>query len=161
MGICLPSDKECAELVLCGDEVSKKAHKELYSFVESRYVISAGDLLEEAISLACGGAARLHIVSVWTDILRVSLWSAAGPPVFDALSLLGRSGVSAGELAPFRNSEVADLFPWLYYGRKFDVLRRICNAAKAKTEAKVNRKDFRAYCHLVSPDVGRIVASSL
>jgi len=58
-------------------------------------------------------------------------------------------------------SEIRDLLPWLYYSRKFDILRRICNAARTKAEAKVGRKGLHIYCHLVSDESQRIIASSL
>jgi len=91
----------------------------------------------------------------------VALWTSARPPVFDVISLLKKAGVGEAELLPFKTADINDLFPWLYYGRKFDVVRKVCSVAKAKTEAKITGKYVPVICHLLSDDTERIVASSL
>lgn len=149
------------EVVLSVNELAAKAHKELYSFADRHYIMSGADLLASILSAAEKGADRLHIAVDWDNLLRIALWSSAKPPLFDVLSLLKRSGAAETELQPFRKSEISDLLPWLYYGRKFDVLRRLCLAARTKAEAKANRKGLHIYCHLVSDESGCIVASSL
>ena len=149
------------EVVLSPNELSAKAHKELYSFEDSRYIMSGADLLASILSAAEKGADRLHIATDWENLLRIALWSSAKPPLFDVISLLKKSGAAEAELQPFMKSEIRDLLPWLYYSRKFDILRRICNAARTKAEAKVGRKGLHIYCHLVSDESQRIIASSL
>nr|MDA8078658.1 hypothetical protein [Nitrospiraceae bacterium] len=79
----------------------------------------------------------------------------------EVFSLMKRASVADAELAPFRDADINDIFPSLYYGRRFDILRKVCHAAKAKAEAKINRKNLLVYCHLASEDVARIVASNL
>ncbi len=149
------------EVVISPNELSARAHKELYSFQDERYIMSGTDLLASILSAAEKGADRLHIAVDWENLLRVALWSSAKPLLFDVLRLLKKSGAAETELQPFMKAEISDLLPWLYYGRKFDILRRICNAAKISAEAKTNRKGLHIYCHLVSDESQRIIASSL
>ena len=79
----------------------------------------------------------------------------------DAFFLLRNTGISREELLPFRDSDISDLFPWLYYGKRFDILRKICVAAKTNAERHIKNRDTRVHCHLSSVDTNRIVASSL
>jgi len=149
------------ELVLVQHEISKKVHQELFSFDESHYIMAGNDILESILALAGQGVDKLHIVVDWRHLLMIALWMPSLPPVFDVTNLLKKYGASDAELSPFRMSDVDDLFPWLYYGRKFDMLRKICNAAKTRAESRVSRKHMHILCHLVSEDTPRIVASSL
>lgn len=153
--------EEVRELVLSGNELAVKAHKALYSFEDRRYILSGSDLLASILLAVEKGADRLHIAVDWENLLRIALWAQKSPPMFDVISLLKKSGAAETELQPFRKSEVNDLLPWLYYGRKFDILRRICHAARTKAEAKANRKGLHIYCHLVSDESRCIIASSL
>jgi N-acetyl-anhydromuramyl-L-alanine amidase AmpD len=77
------------------------------------------------------------------------------------MALIKKAGIGDAEIAPFKKSEVGDIFPWLYYGKRFDVLRRVCNTAKTRIESKLERKKLLVYCHLVMDDAGTIVASNL
>jgi hypothetical protein len=149
------------EVVLSPDELSARAHKELYSFEDRHYIMCGADFLGSILSAAEKGADRLHISVDWENLLRIALWSSAGPSLFDVISLLKKSGAAESELQPFMKSQISDLLPWLYYGRKFDILRRICRAAGTKAEAKANRKGLHIYCHLVSDESHGIIASSL
>jgi hypothetical protein len=91
----------------------------------------------------------------------IALWTTSRPLIFDVVSLLKKSGADDAELVPFKTCDINDLFPWLYYGKKFDILRKICNAAKTKTEARIGSKHLHVVCHMVADDSLRIVASSL
>ncbi|MBI5634589.1 MAG: hypothetical protein HZA15_14060 [Nitrospirae bacterium] len=153
--------EEMREVVLTASELAAQAHKELYSFEDRLYIPSGSDILASIVSLAEKGPDRLHIAADWANLLRVALWSSPNPPLFDVITLLKKSGAAAAELQPFAKAEISDLLPWLYYGRKFDILRRICNAAKTKAELMVRRKGLHIYCHLVSDENRRIIASSL
>jgi|MudIll2142460700_1097286.scaffolds.fasta_scaffold119472_3 hypothetical protein len=155
-----PAEAYC-ELVLVQHELSKKIHQELFSFDESRYIMAGNDILESILALAGQGVDKMHIAADWKHLLMIALWMPSQPSVFDVMNLLKKYGASDDELAPFRTSDADDFFPWLYYGRKFDMLRKICNAAKAKAESRVSRKHMHIICHLVSEDTSRIVASSL
>jgi len=69
--------------------------------------------------------------------------------------------VKEEELRPFSHSDINDIFPWLYYSNRFDILRKICNAAKSRIESKIDSRKVLVYCHLVSEGTNKIVASSL
>jgi hypothetical protein len=74
------------------------------------------------------------------------------------MNLLRKAGAEDDALRPFKESGVDHLFPWLYYNRRFDILKRVCTAAKAMAESRIGRK---VHCHLVSDEEAKIVASSL
>lgn len=149
------------EFVLFQNESSKRAHQELFSFEDDRYIISGGDIVGSLLAVIDREPDRIHISAGWEHLLRIALWTAARPLLSDVMILLKKAGTSDADFAPFMKSDIDDLFPWLYYGRRLDILRRICNAAKSKAEMKINRKGLRVYCHLVSGDTQKIVASSL
>ena len=149
------------EAVLVQHEAAKSAHQGLFCFDDSRYVMSGGNIIQSILALAGEGIDKVHIAVDWEHLLMVALWTSARPPVFDVISLLKKAGVGEAELLPFKTADINDLFPWLYYGRKFDVLRKVCSVAKAKTEAKITGKYVPVICHLLSDDTERIVASSL
>ena len=149
------------EMVLCQGEAAKKAHKSLFFFDDACYVPVAGDMIGSVLSSVHENLNKLHISAGWEAILKVALWASGEPGTHDVLNLLKKAGITDDELAPFRKSDIHDILPWLYYGKRFDVLRRICNTAKAKAESKVDRKKLIVYCHLVSDEADRIVASSL
>lgn len=161
MGTDFPAEDTFGEIVLCRDRASLDAHRELYSFDISRYAISGDNILSSLLEAAAAGVGRLHVAAGWEDLLRIALWSLSAPGMFDVMALLKRCGVTDSELTPFRNSDIRDLFPWLYYGKKFDILRRVCNAARTRTEEKAGRKNLRVICHMTAEETGRIVASSL
>ena len=147
------------EWVFVSSPAAKDAHKNLYHFSETSYIITGEDLMESLIGFR-GNLSRLHIASTWTIMVGLAIWRAR-PHRGDMFLLLRNAGISAEELAPFRESEVGDIFPWLYYGKRFDVLRRICQTAKASTERYLKEKDARVHCHLVVEDIPQIIASSL
>lgn len=149
------------EVVLSLNEHSAKAHRELYSSEHRLYIMSGDDLLASILSAAGKSADRLHIATDWENLLRIALWSSEKPRLFDVISLLKKSGATEADLKPFMKSEISDLLPWLYYAGKVDILRRICVAAKTRAEAVVDRKGLHIYCHLVSDESRRILASSL
>jgi hypothetical protein len=146
------------EVVLASDETSWYAHQELYRLNDGSYRI-VSDLLGTIAALE-GRIKRLHISSNWTDIIRLATWRP-DPNRGDVFVLLRNIGISPGELLPFRDAALADIFPWLYYGKRFDILRKICRAAKTNAERHLKDGDTRVHCHLSSGDVNRIVASSL
>lgn len=147
------------ERVFASSPASKDAHKNLYHFSENSYIITGENLMESIIEFG-EDLSRLHIASTWVIMLRLAMWKAR-PHMGDMFLLLKNAGVKAEELAPFRESEPGDIFPWLYYGRRFDVLRRICQAAKANAEKYLKDTNARVHCHLVVEDTPEIIASSL
>lgn len=147
------------EVVFASDEASREAHRDLYRFDESSYIIVQGNLLG-AIMAVEGPLNRLHVSSGWTGIIRLATWKE-NPGRGDILFVLRNLGMRPDELLPFREAEVADLFPWLYYGKRLDILRKICVLAKTNAERYVKGRDVRVHCHLTSEEGRRIVASSL
>jgi len=53
------------------------------------------------------------------------------------------------------HAHINDLFPWLYYSNRFDILRKICGIAKTRIESKIDSKTVLVYCHLVSEETAR------
>ena len=149
------------ELVLSQDEAAKESHKALFSFDDSCYVISGEKITESILSAAREDINKLHISVTWENMLKVALWVSEKPSIHDVLAIIKKAGLTDEELLPFRNSDINDILPWLYYGKRFDILRRICNAAKSKAETKIGNKKTLVHCHLVSNESRKIVASSL
>lgn len=147
------------EIVLASSQASIEAHKSLYHFGDDTYVIAGGDIIGSVAELP-DGLSRVHISSPWEDMVRLAVWKSE-PAKGDILLLLIGAGITVDQLHPFRESEVSDIFPWLYYGRRLDVLRKICRIAKTNTEKHIKSKDAHVYCHLTSEATKSIVASSL
>lgn len=148
------------ELVLYQNETAKKAHKTLFSFNDSSYSIFNGNIIDSILSSASTNIKKLHLTLGWENILKVALWTNQKPLIHDVLSFIEKSGTEEDELSIFKKSDLHDIFPWLYYGKRFDVLRKICNTAKARTESKIAGQ-ITVYCHLFSEETEGIVASSL
>lgn len=149
------------EIVLYKGEAAKRSHQNLFSLDDSCYCLTGESIVASILSVNLENVSKLHISTGWEAMLEVALWTTGRPPVHDVLVLLRRAGIGDDEIAPFRKSEVGDIFPWLYYGKRFDVLRRICNTAKTRIDAKLERKKLLVYCHLSTDETGRIVASNL
>jgi hypothetical protein len=149
------------EVVLYQGEAAKRSHQNLFSLDDACYCPAGESMVAAILSADLENACKLHISAGWEAMLEVALWTRGRPQVHDVLGLLKKAGVGDGEIAPFKKSEVADLFPWLYYGKRLDVLRRVCNTAKTRIDSKLERKKLLVYCHLSMDDAGRIVASNL
>lgn len=148
-----------SDIVFASSEASRIAHRELYHFEEQAYIIVTENLLETLAGFK-GHLNRLHVSTSWVDTVRLATWKSE-PEVGDILLLLRNMGLRSEELRPFRGAAVSDLFPWLYYGRKFDLLRKLCFTAKGNVERHIRNKEVIIHCHLTSEDTNRIVASSL
>ncbi len=162
--------KDGHELVICDSERSQRAHKELFHFRDEVYLITGDQdnvfdtilsMVETFNTAPETGPARIHIVLAWENILRVSSWKSARPAAGDAFIILKNSGISQQDLQPFKTADVNDLFPWLYYGKRFEVLRKICHAAKKQMESHLRNHSIRVDGHLMADDTKRIIASSL
>jgi hypothetical protein len=149
------------EIVLYQGEAAKESHKQLFSLNDACYRSAGGDMIRTILAVDLNGVSRLHVSACWETMAALAVWTAGCPPIHDVLGLLKRAGVDEEELSPFVAAEVCDLFPWLYYGGRFDILRKVCNMAKAKIEANIGRKHLLVYCHLVSDETEKIVASNL
>ncbi len=149
------------EVVLYQGEAAKKSHQQLFSLHNSCYLPAGESIVQSILSLDLQDVSKLHISAGWEAIIEVALWTLGRPMMSDVIFLLKRAGVSDDETAPFKSAEVGDIFPWLYYGNRFDVLRRICNTAKTRIDSKLERKKLLVYCHLSMEGSERIVASNL
>lgn len=166
----MPGIKDSPELVVCDGEAARSAHRELYRFNDESYVLAsaANDLfltvaaiIEELNNELQSRLSKIHLALAWDNLLTVSLWRETVPSALDSFVVLSKAGVGMEEFKPFKDAAVADLFPWLYYAKRFDVLRKVCHAAKKQTESRIKNHSIRVDCHLVAEDAKRIVASSL
>jgi hypothetical protein len=146
------------EAVLVSNKEAEKLHREIYHCAEDAYRV-AEDVLA-SLSALSDDFRRVHIVATWSDLLRLALWKQE-PKTGDLFLLLRGIGITSEELLPFREAHTGDIFPWLYYGKRLDTLRKICRIAKENTEKHLRNREARVHTHLVSGEVDRIVASSL
>lgn len=157
------------EIAVCDSAVAKVSHRNLYQLPDGAYLDLSGqsDLFDAFSGLIEGCADdaqcvefRMHVVLRWLPLLHVAAWKPQldWPDIY---LLLKDAGVAPADMKPFRDGNPEDLFPWLYYGKQLDVLRRICLRAKRKLDEFLSLHDVRVLCHLVMDDSQRIVASSL
>ena len=149
------------EIVIFQDEISRKSHKALFSLDDACYKQSCINIVDSVMEAAQAGLSKLHISAGWENILKIAVWRCERPLIHEVLTLIRKTGVKDEELRPFSNSDINDIFPWLYYGNRFDILRKICNAAKSRIESKIDSRKVLVYCHLVPEGTKKIVASSL
>lgn len=157
------------EIVVCDSIFSSQAHRELFHLNEDLYLIlgrteaifdSIMDILDFCDS-SISSISKLHLALGWENLLRVSLWQTTMPGRGETFTLLRNAGITSQELQPFIASDINDIFPYLYYGKRFDVLKRICNEAKRQTENHLRGRSIRVICHLIADDTKMIIASSL
>jgi hypothetical protein len=157
------------EIAICCGAAAADVHRNLYHLADGAYItIPDGVPSYQAISGLVQTCAddpacreiRLHVVVDWDALLHLS----AGKDTLrwpDLYLVLKDAGVKPEEMQPFKDAPPADLFPWLYYGKRFDVLRKLCLQVKRKLDVRLAAHDVRTVCHLVGDDGSRIVASSL
>lgn len=163
-----PENLKNTEIVICDSETASQAHKELFRASANKHIIldnatSTLDFLSHIIASYCSSSTiqKIHFVMGWANILQISLLKASKPSSGDVLTLLRNEGISSEELKPFKASDINDLFPWLYYGKRFDILRRLCHIAKRKVEDNFKKYSIAVECHIIAEDTKKIVASSL
>lgn len=172
MPLICPTDteKNNHQIIICDSEISKNAHKELFHYNDDEYIIIDEahiifDRIFKTVKLCNSDLSscpsKIHVVLNWLNILQISLWKAEKPTVGELFTILRNAGIKSDELQPFKTGDASDLFPWLYYGKRFDILRKICHAAKKQMESHLKNHFTRVDCHLVADDTKRIVASSL
>jgi len=149
------------EIVIFEDESSRESHKALFFLDDVCYRRNDNDIVNTILEAAQTGLSKLHISAGWENILKIAVWRCERPLIHEVLTLIRKTGVKDEELRPFSNSDINDIFPWLYYGNRFDILRKICNAAKSRIESKIDSRKVLVYCHLVPEGTKKIVASSL
>lgn len=154
--------------ILCDSELSKKAHKELFRYKDDVYeVVDNKDVLhktKEIIDLLNSfpspAPSKIHVVLNWANILKILLWQSENI-TGEILLVLRNFGLKSEELNLFKNCDIRDIFFYLYYGKKFDVLRKVCHNAKRQIERHLRNNFVKVDSHIVAEDTGRIVASSL
>lgn len=146
-----------AVIVIAENEQSKKAHQELFHWTDEHYRVVEGLPLETITSLN-GSVERIHITGTWQYLLKLGLWSEKISPA-DMGLLLKRLGMPEEELKPFLHAPLDDLFYTLYYGKRFEVLRRLCHHIRRSLQQRFG--GLIVDCHMVVPDRPQIVASSL
>ncbi|MCX5717959.1 MAG: hypothetical protein NTW44_06580 [Nitrospirae bacterium] len=163
-----PENLKNMEIVICDSETASQAHMELFRSSDNKYIISdkAASILHSLshiINTYCLSSSlqKIHFVMDWSNILQVSLWQIAKPSAGDVFTLLRNEGISSEELQPFKTSDINDIFPWLYYGKRVDILRRLCHIAKRKVEGNFKKCSIAVECHIIAEDIKKIVASSL
>lgn len=172
MSLLCPIDKlrENNEVVICDSAVARQAHRELFRYRDDAYLtVEKTENIFEIISNAIKSCneepqscpSKIHLVLNWLNLLKVSLWQMREPTLGDVFTLLKNAGVGSQELQPFKASDLNDMFPWLYYGKRFNILRKLCHKAKSQTEGHLKDHTIRVDCHLIAEDSKRIIASSL
>jgi len=161
-----PETSENAVIVLCDSEIARGAHSELFSSGH-RYIIpdKAANMLEAISNIintysSSSSLQKIHLVVGWPNILQISLWTSK-PSTGDIFTLLRNQGVTSDELKPFKASDINDIFPWLYYGKRFEILKKLCHIVKRKIENNFKKSSVSVDCHIVAEDTKKIVASSL
>ena len=157
--ICDISNIAGSQVVLCDNSISRDAHRELFSLEMEKYVLCSFSPVRCITSIK-PAITTIHVALMWEGVLKVALWKDL-ISTSEVIYMLKHVGLKDRELAHFRNSDVNDIFPFLYYGNNFDVLRRICNVAKKIAEEKLRESKRKVICHMVSEDTKRIIASSL
>jgi hypothetical protein len=162
--------KNSHEVVICDSATARSAHKELYHFKDEVYVTpdNETDIFEAVAGIvnSCNTSpsdcpSKIHIALGWESIMKTALWKHGQPVNGEVLILLRNAGLGSVELQPFRTADINDLFPWLYYGKRFDILRKVCHATKKQMESHLKDHTIRVDCHLVAQETKKIVASSL
>lgn len=148
-------------MVIFQDEISRKSHKTLFLLDDACYKQSCRNIVDTIAEVAQAGLCKLHISAGWENLLKIAVWTCDRPLIHEVVALIRKTGVCEEELLPFQHGDVNDIFPWLYYSNRFDILRKVCNAAKSRIESKINSRKVLVYCHMVSDETGKIVASSL
>lgn len=168
------------EIVICDSLGAMQAHKERFRFSQNAYINACEDAAAQPASGGCFCnvfpivakiidtcnaldycPSRIHLAMGWENILRVAVWKQDFESIWDVFIVLKKAGLAEACLTPFANSPVSDLFPFLYYKKEFDVLKRVCIITKKQIEARLKAKDVRVGCHLMPEDAAEIVASNL
>jgi hypothetical protein len=144
--------------VLYEGEAAKRYHQELFSLPDSGYFAIEGAVTDAVLEASGRFPGELHISAQWETVILLASWNAGAPTVKDVLNLFGEAGI--GEFAGMEESDVRAIFSLICRSGRFDLLRRVCRAAKSKAESMCGEK-ILVHCHLVSDEAGKIIASSL
>lgn len=145
------------EIVFASNELTKDIHRELFRFPEECYILINHNLIK-SISSYCDKVERIHLAVNWQDMIRLGT-GCEKPDKGSIFLLMKKVGLTDRELQHF-NDPMTELLSYLYFGKRFDVLRRLCTVTKKGLEK--NLKGLARFsCHLVYEDVSAIIASNL
>ncbi len=145
------------EIALCQNEVTRIAHKELFKLPDNSYIVSS-DIIKEILNIPASDTTKIHLCLNWSGLFNVILWSE-NPSSSLIKSILIRAGLEEKELKDVADRDPLTFFHWLYYSKRFKILRKLCVMAKNMVQDKVRSAFFE--CHLVAEEIPRIVASTL
>ncbi|HMK55554.1 MAG TPA: hypothetical protein VK448_02825 [Dissulfurispiraceae bacterium] len=157
------------EVVICDTASALRSHMDLFRYSRSSYISAdnfgnAFPLIASLID-ACNESescpARIHLAVGWENMLRAAAWRSDFSSAKDVFIVLKNAGVAESALSLFASAPVCDLFPFLYYGKQLDVLKKICIMARRQIETRIQKSPVRADCHIITEDSPHIVASSL
>lgn len=149
------------EIVIASNERTKNIHKELFRFADESYILIDSAIRFETSDISrqlCENVEKVHLALNWADMLRFGT-GREKPATGDILILLKQVGLSEKELQPFKDS-IYDILAYLYYGKRFDILRRLCSVIKRNLERDM-KGSARVNCHLIYEETCSIIASSL
>jgi len=157
------------DFVVCDGPISLSAHRGIFNFNSEVYLecnpnsilITITDVIGELTKGHGATVRNLHITVGWEGLFTVLLWGVEDNTVQRSYLLLKDAGMTRFEIEPFLESPISDIFPNIYYTKRFDVLRRLCSMAKKKVEHRFPKMTGKILCHLVARDEGVIAASSL
>ncbi len=176
MTVCIPLSSQglSGDVVVCDSHSSMLAHKGIFNFNDAAYVIHSepvlilkliSRLIERALDDTVNdpGIAinNLHIAVHWETLFCLLLWTEEIPSVNKAYLLLQEAGMTRNDIEPFLTATLHDLFPSLYYSKRFEILRRLCTKTKRHLEQRFPIMKGKILCHLTLREDGIIAASSL
>lgn len=145
------------EIALCQNKVIKRAHKELFNLPDDSYIVSS-DIIKEILKIRRLETSKVHLCLNWSGLFNVILWSER---LSSSLikNILVKTGLEEKEFKYATDTDPLTLFHWLYYGKRFKVLRKLCVLARDMAQDKVRAVRFE--CHLIAEEIPTIVASTL
>ncbi len=153
------NEHEINTLILCENITAKEAHRELFGYNDSCYAILGIESIKEELTRLnrFKNIDSLHICVSWVTLLELATRGSVMNR-FNITELMKRAGLNEEEREIIKDFGINDIFPWLYYGKKFRVLRKLCNITKDNIKREMNLK---LEIHLISEDIKQIVASTL
>lgn len=149
------------EIVIASNESTMCIHRDLFRLPEESYVLIDGCPIGSLLSkegLAKAQDLKIHLALNWADLMRLATGKES-PGKGDIIMLMKKVGLTAIELQPI-NDPMNEMMAFLYYGKRFDILRRLCSETKRNVER--NFKGLvRINCHLIYEEASAIIASSL
>lgn len=147
------------EIVIASNESTRRIHRDLFRFPDESYILIDSDPFAGLFDMeGSQSELRIHLALNWPDMIRLAT-GRERPGKGDIILLMKKVGLSVKELQPF-NDPMNELMAFLYYGKRFDILRRLCAETKKTVERNI-KASARINCHLIYEEVSAIIASSL